>query len=143
MLVTGTPIGSGISQEEIYIEGAPSIFIQSTSATPLFNPDADGYYWGMSGTVANPYAEIGCVQDVSLTEGVTMNAIRCDAVGDKGLIQRRDYVEFNLTISTLFDLDVLRQLLNLSTPTIGSGISKAGIGQINNSLLHGLCSQGI
>ena len=133
MLVTGTPIGSGISQEEIYIEGAPSIFIQSTSATRLFNPDADGYYWGMSGTVANPYAEIGCVQDVSLTEGVTMNAIRCDAVGDKGLIQRRDYVEFNLTISTLFDLDVLRQLLNLSTPTIGSGISKAGIGQINNN----------
>lgn len=136
MLVTGTPIGSGLTQEEIYIEGAPSIFIQSADANPRYNPDPDGYYWGLSGTTALPYSEIGCVTDVSLSEGVTMNAIRCDAVGDKGVIQRRDYVEFTLTISTLFDLDVLRQLLNLSTPTMGSGISKAGIGQINNNKFY-------
>jgi hypothetical protein len=132
-LVTGTPLGNVDSQVEIYVEGAPSLFFQQYEASPLYNPDSGGFYWGMSGTTAYPVFEIGCVQDVSLTEGVTMNAIRCDAVGDKGIIQRRDYVEFNLTITTLFDLDVLRHMLNLSTPTIGSGLSKAGIGQINNN----------
>jgi hypothetical protein len=132
-LVTGTPLGNVDTQSELYIEGAPSIYFQQTEASPLYNPDAGGYYWGMSGTATYPVFEIGCVQDVTLTEGVTMNAIRCDAVGDKGIIQRRDYVEFNLTITSLFDLDVLRHMLNLSVPTIGSGLSKTGIGQINNS----------
>ena len=62
----------------------------------------------MSGTATYPVFQIGCVQDVSLTEGVTMNAIRCDTIGDKGMIQRRDYVEFNLTITSQFPLATLR-----------------------------------
>jgi len=132
-LVTGTPLGNVDSQEEVYIEGAPNIYIQQTEANPLFNPDGDNYYWGLSGTTAYPVFAIGCVQDVSLTEGLTMNAIRCDAVGDKGVIQRRDYVEFNVTVLTLFPLVTLRHLLNLSTPTASAGLEKVGIGQINNN----------
>ncbi len=132
-LVTGTPLGNVDSQDEIYLEGAPNIYIQQYEASPLFNPDPDNYYWGMSGTVAYPVFNIGCVQDVSLTEGMTMNAIRCDAVGDKGVIQRRDYIEFELTILTMFPLSTLRHILNLSAPTVGSNIEKVGIGKINNN----------
>lgn len=132
-LVTGTPIGNVDSQDEVYVEGAPYIYIQDYTANPLNNPDADGYYWGMSGTVSLPVFAIGCVQDVSLTEGVTMNQIRCDAVGDKGTIQRRDYVEFELTILSLFPLSTLRHILNLSAPTVGSNVEKVGIGAINNN----------
>ncbi len=132
-LITGTPLGNVLSQDETYIEGAPNIYIQQTEANPLKNPDADGFYWGMSGTTAYPVFSIGCVQDVTLSEGVTMNAIRCDAVGEKGMIQRRDYVEFNFKILSLFDLATLRHLLNLSSVTSAAGVEKVGIGTINNN----------
>lgn len=132
MLSTGTPLGNVDSQEEIYLEGAPEIFVQNYLANPLYNPDADGYYWNMSGTASYPAESIGCVQDVSLTEGVTMNAIRCDAVGDKGVIQRRDYVELDVTIVSLFPLSELKTFLNLSTATVSAGLEKVGIGGINN-----------
>lgn len=132
-LITGSPVGNVTTQDEIYIEGAPNLYIQQTEATPLFNPDAASFYWGMSGTTAYPVFQIGCIQDVSLTEGVTMNAIRCDSIGDKGVIQRRDYVEFNFTILSLFDLATLRHMLNLSTVTSSGGLEKVGIGAINNN----------
>jgi hypothetical protein len=135
-LSTGTPVGNVDSQDEIYIEGSPYLFIQQYEATPLNNPDASGYYWGMSGTTAYPVFQIGCVQDVSLTEGVTMNAIRCDTDGDRGTIQRRDYVEFNLTILSQFPLTTLRHMLNLSTPTVSTGLEKMGIGSINNNRFY-------
>lgn len=132
-LVTGTPIGNVDSQEEVYIEGAPYIYIQDYTASPLNNPDADNYYWGLSGTTSYPVIQIGCVQDVSLTEGITMNQIRCDTIGDKGTIQRRDYIEFNLSVLSLFPLADLRHILNLSIPTVSTGLEKTGIGQINNN----------
>ena len=132
-LVTGTPIGNVDSQDEIYLEGAPNIYVQQYEASPLNNPDGDGYYWGLSGTTSYPVFSLGCVLDVSMTEGLTMNAIRCDAVGDKGVIQRRDYVELELTISTLFPLTTLRHMLNLSAPTVGTDVEKMGIGKINNN----------
>lgn len=135
-LITGTPLGNIDPQDEIYLEGAPYIYIQQTEANPLNNPDADGYYWGLSGTASIPVFQIGCVQDVSLTEGITMNQIRCDTIGDKGTIQRRDYIELELTILSVFPLTTLRHLLNLSVPTVGSDIEKVGIGQINNNRFY-------
>lgn len=132
-LVTGTPKGNLVTQEELYLEGSPYIFFQDATANPLYNPDADGYYWGMSGTTTYPVYQLGCVQDVSLTEGVTMNDIRCDTVGTKGTIQRRDYVEFQMTILSLFPLVVSSKFLNLSTPTTAADVEKVGIGGINNN----------
>jgi hypothetical protein len=132
-LVTGTPIGNVDSQDEIYLEGSPYIYIQDYNANPLNNPDGDNYYWGLSGTSTYPVFSLGCVRDVSLTEGLTMNEIRCDTVGDKGVIQRRDYVEFELSILTTFPLTTLRHLLSMSVPNSSSGVEKMGIGQINNN----------
>jgi hypothetical protein len=132
-LSTGTPLGNVISQDNIYVEGSPYLYIQDASATPLNNPDGDGFYWGLSGTSTYPVFNIGCVQDVSLTEGITMNAIRCDTVGDKGVIQRRDYVELNMTILTIFPLSSLRHLLNTSAVTLSGKVEKMGIGSINNN----------
>lgn len=132
-LVTGTPQGNLVTQEELYLEGSPYIFIQDTTASPLYNPDSDGYYWGLSGTTTYPVYQLGCVQDVSLTEGLTMNDVRCDTVGTKGTIQRRDYVEFAMSIQSIFPLAVLRNILNLSAPTTGTDFEKVGIGGINNN----------
>lgn len=132
-LVTGTPLGVLTVQEELYVEGSPFIYIQDYTANPLNNPDGDGFYWGLTGSASLPVYELGCVQDVSLTEGLTLNDVRCDTVGVKDTIQRRDYVEFNLTILTVFPLAVLRHVLNLGTPTTGTNIEKVGIGGINNN----------
>lgn len=133
MLTTGTPEGNITSMEELYIEGAPYIFFQDYRATPLNNPDGDNYYWGLSGTSTYPVNAIGCVRNVSLTEGVTMNDVRCDTVGVKDTIQKRDYVEFDLEIISQFPLEVLRHMLNLSAPTTGAGYETVGIGQIDNT----------
>lgn len=132
-LITGTPLGNIVTQEDLYVEGSPFIFIQDATATPLKNPDSDSYYWGLSGTVTYPVYELGCVQDVSLTEGLTMNDVRCDTIGVVDTIQRRDYVEFNFTILSIFPLTVLRHVLGLSTPTTGTDVEKVGIGGVNNS----------
>ena len=132
-LATGSAIGNVVSQEELYFEGAPFIYFQDQRANPLYNPDANSYYWGISGTSTYPAYLLGCIQDVTLTEGVTMNDVRCDTVGVKDTIQKRNYVEFNLTILSLMPLTVLRHVLNISTPTTGAGFETAGIGQINNS----------
>jgi len=133
-LVTGSAVGNVISQEELYLEGAPFIYFQNSDATPLYNPDAQSYYWGLSGTTANPAYLLGCIQDVSLTEGVTMNDVRCDTVGVKDTIQKRDYVEFQLTILSQLPLSVIRHVMNLSAPSTGTGFETVGIPQINNSV---------
>jgi hypothetical protein len=132
-LVTGSPVGNIDTQDEIYLEGAPYIYFQDYSANPLNNPDGDGFYWGLSGTAVYPAYNLGCVNDVSLTEDVTVNNIRCDTVGDKDVVQRRNYVEFVFTLQTLFSLLELRHLLGLSTVTASGGLEKVGIGSINNN----------
>ena len=132
-LVTGTPLGNIVSQEELYIEGAPYIYFQNAVANPRYNPDVDGYYWGMTGSASNPVYNIGCVQDVSLTEDVTLNSVRCDTVGDKDAIQKRNHLEVNLTILSQYPLAVLAQMMNLSTPLLVGKLEKVGIGEISNT----------
>jgi len=134
-LITGTPAGSVSSQEDLYLEGAPTIFFQDYDASPLFNPDSDGFYYGMSGTAAEPVHEIGCVTDVSLSENLTMNDVLCDNVGVKATIQQRNYVEFTFTIQSFFPLTTLTHLLKGGAVTTNAGedTEKFGLGQINNN----------
>ena len=132
-LVTGTPLGGSTSQEEIYLDGAPNIYLQDYLADPLNNPDGDGYYWGMSGTTAYPYIGLACVTDVTFMQGVTANDIRCDADGVKGTIQTRDYVDFAFTTKNLFPLSIYTKLAGFSTATVGTGTEKVGIGGFNNN----------
>jgi len=133
-LITGTPLGTITSQSELYIEGAPYIYFQDYSATELSNPDAQGFYWGLSGTSVYPVYNIGCVQDVSLGEDVTMNMVRCDTVGDKDAIQKRNHLEVTLSITTLLPLSVLSHILKASIPVSTGGVlEEMGIGNIPNS----------
>jgi hypothetical protein len=63
-----------------------------------------------------------------------MNDVRCDTVGVKDTIQKRDYVEFDLTVLSQLPIAVLRHLMNLgSAPTITNHIEKQGIGLIQNN----------
>ena len=136
-LVTGAPVGQINAQEEIYLDGAPYLYFQDGTATPLNNPDGDGFYWNLSGTSSYPVSRIGCIQDVSLTEGLTINAVRCDTIGDKASIQRRDYIEFAFSFTSFLPLSITRHILKLgSAPTVGTGYEAQGIGSINNNQFY-------
>jgi len=133
-LITGAPLGVIDAQEEIYIEGSPYIYFQDADAPLLWNPDASGFYWGLSGTSTYPISRVGCNMNVSLSEGLTVNQIRCDTVGDKGTIQRRDYLELSFDFSSIMPLSIAKDLLKFgASVTSGSGFEKVGIGRINNN----------
>lgn len=134
-LSTGTPLGTINSQEDLYIEGAPYIYFQDATASELNNPDVRGYYWGLSGTSIYPVYNLGCVQDVSFGEDVTMNMVRCDTVGDKDAIQKRNHLEVTLSITTILPLSVLYHIMNASVTTVTTAqhLEQMGIGAINNS----------
>lgn len=137
MATTVTGVYNSIPQEQLFIEGAPSIFIQpipgSSDPGPRFNPDADGYYWGLTGTVAAPVYELGCYENVRLADNMDINSIRCDKTGDQGTIRKRNYVEVNFTLKSLLPLVVARHILNWSPVTENGNFEKTGIGVVDNN----------
>lgn len=132
-IATGAPLGTIVSQEEIYINTAPYMYFQDATALPLNNPDAEGYYWGLSGTATYGVNQLGCIVDVSLRESLTMNDVRCDTQGQKATVQRRDYVEFVMTVQSIFPLSIMRSVLKLSAATVITAFEKVGIGSVNNN----------
>ena len=132
-LLTGTPLGSLIQQEDIYLDGASTIFIQDYNATPLHNPDSDGFYYNLSGTTAYPVYELGCISNVVVSESREINGIQCDTVGHKGDIQQRNYISLSFELLTQFPLSTVRAMLHLGAVTASGGFEKVGAGQINNT----------
>ena len=132
-LVTGTPTGNLDVQEDIYLEGAPNVYIQDYSANPLSNPDDDGFYWGLSGTTIYPVYELGCPTDLSFADNVTVNDVMCDNVGIKSTIQQRNFVEFTFTLQSFFPFQTLRHILRGGAVTETAPTQKFGIGKINNN----------
>jgi len=135
-LVTGAAIGNVISQDsEIYIEGAPWIYMQDYEATYLNDPDGDGFYWGMSGSSTYPVYSLACYEDVALGEDLTVNAVRCDKFGDTAVIQKLNHLEFTFALSTLFPLTTTQPILRGSEVFVDAvnGLEKMGIGPIDNA----------
>lgn len=132
-LKTGTPEGNIVQQDEIYVEGAPYIYYQDEDADLLNNPDDDGYYWGLSGTTENPVYELACYEDVALADDLTVNAVRCDKIGDKAVIQKRNHLALTLALSSLFPLTTTAPIIRGSTPLSSSPWEKMGVGPVNNS----------
>jgi len=133
-LITGSPIGTLTAQEDTYIDSAPYIFIQNAVAAPYKNPDSLGFYWGVSGSTDYPLYKLGCPVDVSLTEGLSVNDVRCDNVGLKNTIQQRDYIDFVFTLKSLFPFAVLTAVLNGSIVSRSAPVEGFGLGKINNNL---------
>src|SRR3990167_9398805 len=138
-LVTGNPLGTITSQDEIYLEGAPNIWYQDDRANLLRNPDGDTFYWGLSATVTYPVIALGCVEGVALADNLTMNDVQCDTVGVKDTVVRRNYLELSLTLKTLFPLSTIRHILRGGAVTTTAGATeKMGLGAINNNIFFRL-----
>ena len=135
-LVTGTPLGNIISQEEKYLEGSPYLYIQDYRAGPLNAPDVNGYYWGLSGTTTYPIYSLGCIQDTKMTDNVTINMIRCDTVGNKAVIQRRNQIDIDFQLNSVLPLSVTRVLMKMFDSTVVSGREYVGMSKINNNIYY-------
>lgn len=135
-LLTGVPIGNVIGQDEVYIEGAPWIYYQDARAPEQFNPDSDGYYYGLTGSTTYPVYSLACYEDVQLGSDLTVNAVRCDKEGDKAAIQKLNHLEFTFSLSTLFPLTTVAPIIRGSTPLTIPNFEKMGIGTINNNLFY-------
>lgn len=132
-LVTGTPLGSTNAQDDIYLDTAPSLWFQDAQANLLNNPDGDGFYWGLTGSVSYGIFALECYEGVQLTAEYESNAIRCDTVGDKGQIQKVNHIDLTFTLKTLLPLATLTHILRGGTVTTNAGATeKMGIGQPNN-----------
>lgn len=139
-LLTGTPIGNVISPQELYLDQPPTFWIQdrSTSAGVLIglmnNPDNQNFYWGLSGTTANPVYEVGCYENFVIADVRTINMVRCDTTGVRTAIQKRDQLNITFTLKAPFPLATLSKLLNLGPVTTNAGATeKVGVGLIDNS----------
>lgn len=137
-LATGTPVGTITSPEDLFLDSSPYLYYQDSRANPLYNPDSQSFYWGLSSTATYPVYELGCPKDVSLTEGLTMNDVACDTVGFKGIIQQRNYFEFAITPQNFFPFAMLSPLMGggTVTNTVSNSTSKFGLGKINNTVYY-------
>ena len=139
-LITGTPMGTIVTQPEIYVDQPPTFWFQDrvTSAggtVPLLNnPDAASFYWGLTSTSTNPIYQVGCYENFQVVDVRTVNMIRCDTNGNRTAIQKRDALNITFTLKTLFPLATLRHMLNLGPVTSVVGATeKVGVGIIDNS----------
>lgn len=138
-LVTGTPVGTITEQEATTLEGAAYIYFQDADAPLQNNPDGNGWYWGLGTTGSYPVMLLGCIQDVTLGDDVTLNALRCDTDGDRGAVQKRNHLEVGFTLLTLFPLTVLQYIIKGSgaAQDLGAHSEGMGIGQVdNNAFFH-------
>ncbi len=138
-LVTGTPLGTIVAQDELYIEGAPNIYFMNVSGSyapnDIFTGTSKTFYWGLSGTVSYPVYQLGCYENVTLSDSVDINQVRCDTVGDKDVIQKRNHMELKFTLKSFIPLTNIAPLLHggaVSEDT-GKHVEAMGLGQINNS----------
>jgi hypothetical protein len=137
-LTTGTPLGTIETGEEIWLDSAPYIYYQDATAGSLKNPDSNGFYWGLSGTATYNVFELGCVNGVSLTEGLTMNDVMCDQVGFKNTVMQRNYIELNFTLQQFFPFQSLSPIMKGSSVTEDTVNHQQafGLGKINNNQFY-------
>jgi hypothetical protein len=138
LVTTGSAFGTVIEQSEIYVEGAPQIYYGKVAVPYMYNPDTSGFYWQLSGTTLNPVYALGCYENVTLSDNLDVNEIRCDTVGAKGLIAKRNYIEVALTLKSLMPFTNLAPLMNGSAVVAvpSEDTEFFGLGQIDNSTYY-------
>lgn len=105
---------------------------------PQYNPDDDGFYWGIVGTAELPVYLVGCYEDFRFRDNVTLNDIQCDTVGVKSSVQKRNYVDVTFTLKSLLPFEHLSRFMKGGGVTNNAveGTSKFGLGEIDNDTYH-------
>ena len=134
-LITGSAFGTKIASEELYIEGAPQLYFGDVLVPYGFGPDSDGFYWQLTGTAALPVYQLGCYEGVTFGDNQSVNAIRCDVVGDKDVVIKREHMELKFTLKSFLPFTVLSPMLGGGPVTTNASqhTQKFGLGVIDNS----------
>jgi len=132
-----TPTGTLVASEDLYIEGAPYLYF-SDPGVYAANPDEDGFYWGLTGTAESPVYAVGCYEDFRFGDDVTINAVRCDTIGDAALVQRRNFMYVSFTLKSMFPFSILTRILRGGARTLETdeGTEKFGFGEIDNTVFY-------
>jgi hypothetical protein len=135
---TATPTGQIIQGDGIYLEGGPEVWFQSYDAAERFTPDADGHYWGLSGTSTYPIYAIECYDDLQIMDDVTQNMVTCQNLGEVDEMQRRNHVALSFTLKSLLPFPNLMRILRGSTYVLNATDEAEGfgMGEINPSYYH-------
>ena len=138
MALTGSHMvqGTAASQEDLYLEGGPDLYFADRRGSYNYDPDADNFYWGLSGTAAYPVYKIGCYENFSFMDNITLNDVRCDTVGVVASIQKRNYLEVKFDLKSFFPFSQLGKMLKGGGAVVNNttqAASKFGLGEINNS----------
>jgi len=121
---------------EDYIEGAPEVYWQSRDdGNYAQGPDTDGHYWGLTGTASAPVYHLGCYEDLSFGEDLTITDVVCDTIGVATTNLKRNYLTLSFTLKSIFPFSALRWVLKGGTVTqqAAAGTEGFGIGEIDNT----------
>ena len=126
-----TPTGTSVEMED-YIEGAPEVYWGGEYAQ---GPDVDGHYWGLTGTAANPVYHLGCYEDLSFGEDVTISDIICDTSGVEATVAKRNFLTLSFTLKSIFPFSALTQILKGGDVDrqLDEGTAGFGLGEIDNT----------
>lgn len=129
------PTGVINTAQDVFIEGGPDFWFGGVAK---YSPDTDGFYWGITGTQTNPANKIGCYTDFRWRDSLQMTDVRCDNVGVKSTIQKRNYLEAQFTLMSLLPLSQLRHFIHGGAVTVNAseGTEKMGLGDINNQIYY-------
>ena len=126
-----TPTGTSVDMED-HIEGAPEVYWGGAYAQ---GPDTDGHFWGLTGTAANPVYHLGCYEDLSFGEDVTINDVVCDTSGVEATVAKRNYLTLSFTLKSIFPFSALVQILKGGDleRQLDVGTEGFGLGEIDNT----------
>jgi len=130
-----TPTGTSIAMED-WIEGAPEFYWQERDdGAYAQGPDTDGHYWGLTGTADAPVYHLGCYEDFSFGEDLTITDIMCDTTGVEATLLKRNYLTVSFTLKSIFPFSALTWVLKGGTVTqqVAEGTEGFGLGEIDNT----------
>lgn len=132
-MITGAPLGSITQAEELYLESAPQIYMADYRG--YYGDTTNGRHVSLSGTSTYPVYAIGCTTSVSFSDNLTTNEVRCDSVGSKDLIIKRNHLEVKFTLQSFLPFGILSALMNGGTVTtnLSEHTTVFSLGNINNA----------
>ena len=139
-LITGSAFGTITTQTEDYIEGAPQIYFADINAPYMYTGvagDGQAFFWNITGSATYPVYQLGCYEGVSLSDNLDINSVRCDVVGDKDVIIRRNFLELRFTLKSFFPLSVIAPFFGTHPSSVVTNATeqtqKFGIGSYDNA----------
>ena len=130
-----TPTGTSVAMED-YIEGAPEFYWAArTGGLYAQGPDTDGHYWGLTGTATNPVYGLGCYEDFTFSEDLSITDVICDTTGVEDTVLKRNYLDVSFTLKAIFPFSALTWFLKGGTVTqqLANGTEGFGLGEIDNT----------